>query len=124
MSSLKELFDRQQPGPWQKFWPQPCIFLAWKLDSWHKPIPATPLSNPIAIVCISDTHSAQIKIPAGDLTQSGSFLDLQAAPTWLRAQTHPIKIVIAGNHKLLLDSAWDAHQVEGILVGAHSTGLG
>lgn len=66
--------------------------------------PATPLTNPIAIVCISDTHNAQINIPdgdilihVGDLTQSGSFLELRATLTWLRAQTRSTKIVIAGN---------------------------
>lgn len=113
MSSLKELLDRQRPRPWQKFWAQPCMFLAQTLYSWHKPVPATPLTDPVAIVCISDTHNAQFNIPdgdilihAGDLTQSGSFQELQAALAWLRAQTHPTKIVIAGNHELLLDSAW------------------
>lgn len=45
-------------------------------------------------------------VHAGDFTQSGSFQELQAALTWLRAQTHPTKIVIAGNHELLLNSAW------------------
>ncbi|KAJ5796809.1 uncharacterized protein N7518_005349 [Penicillium psychrosexuale] len=43
----------------------------------------------------------------GDLTQSGSFQELQDALAWLRNLPHAIKIVIAGNHELLLDSAWD-----------------
>jgi hypothetical protein len=85
------------------------------LYSWHRPIPALPLTNPpVAIVCISDTHNTQPNVPdgdilihAGDLTQSGSFQELQDALAWLRSLPHPIKIVIAGNHELLLDSAWD-----------------
>lgn len=95
--------------------PGPALrLLAWKLYNWHEPIPAPPLIRPVAIVCISDTHNAQINVPngdilihAGDLTQSGSFQEIQNALAWLRALPHPIKIVIAGNHELLLDSALD-----------------
>ncbi|KAJ5131836.1 hypothetical protein N7448_005994 [Penicillium atrosanguineum] len=114
MSCLHELVHRQRLGPWQNFRAQPYVFLARMLYSWHKPIPAMPLTSPIAIVCISDTHNTQTGVPdgdilihAGDLTQSGSFQELQDALDWLRALPHPIKIVIAGNHELLLDSAWD-----------------
>ncbi|KAJ5525838.1 hypothetical protein N7494_012488 [Penicillium frequentans] len=112
MTSLHSLLNRQRPGPWQKFQAQPCVFLAQVLYNWRKPIPALPLTKPIAIVCISDTHNTQPDIPdgdilihAGDLTQSGSFQELQAALSWLNALSHPTKIVIAGNHELLLDSA-------------------
>jgi predicted phosphodiesterase len=73
-----------------------------------------PLTSPVAIVCISDTHNTQTVVPdgdilihAGDLTQSGSFQELKDALHWLRALPHPIKMVIAGNHELLLDSVWD-----------------
>lgn len=114
MTSLHSLLNRQPPGPWQRFQAQPCVFLAQILYSWYKPIPATPLTKPIAIVCISDTHNTQPEIPdgdilihAGDLTQSGSFKELQTALAWLEALPHPTKIVIAGNHELLLDSACD-----------------
>ncbi|KAJ5671245.1 hypothetical protein N7507_000372 [Penicillium longicatenatum] len=111
MSSLHELLHRQRPSRWQDFQARPFIFLAQMLYSWHKPIPATPLTTPIAIVCISDTHNSQPTIPdgdilihAGDLTQSGSFQELQAALIWLNLLPYPTKIVIAGNHELLLDS--------------------
>lgn len=114
MSSLGELLHRQRPGPWQKFWDQPCVFLARKLYNWREPIPATPVTRPVAIVCISDTHNAQIGVPdgdilihAGDLTQSGSLQELQSALAWLRSMPHPTKAVIAGNHELLLDAALD-----------------
>ncbi|KAJ5784818.1 uncharacterized protein N7503_010030 [Penicillium pulvis] len=114
MTSLHSLFNRQRPGPWQKFQAQPCVFLAQVLYNWRKHIPATPFTKPIAIVCISDTHNTQPDIPdgdilihAGDLTQSGSFQELQAALDWLNTLSHRTKIVIAGNHELLLDSACD-----------------
>ncbi|CDM31440.1 Metallophosphoesterase domain [Penicillium roqueforti FM164] len=114
MSSLHELLHRQRPGRWQEFRARPCVFLAKMLYGWYEPIPATPLTKPIAVVCISDTHNTQtdvhdgdILIHAGDLTQSGSFQELQDSITWLRSLPHPTKIVIAGNHDLLLDSARD-----------------
>ena len=114
MSSLHELVHRQRPGLWQLFRAQPYVFLARTLYSWHKPILAMPLTSPVAVVCISDTHNTQIGVPdgdilihAGDLTQSGSFQELQDALGWLCALPHPTKIVIAGNHELLIDSAWD-----------------
>ncbi|KAJ5661550.1 uncharacterized protein N7477_009166 [Penicillium maclennaniae] len=114
MSSLHELVHRQRPGPWQRLRAQPYVFLARMLYNWHKPIPAMPLTRPVSIVCISDTHNTQTDVPdgdilihAGDLTQSGSFQELQGGLDWLRALPHPIKIVIAGNHELFLDSAWD-----------------
>jgi Icc-related predicted phosphoesterase len=110
MSSLNELLNRQRPGPWQKFWAQPCVFLAHKLYRWREFIPAIP-TNPVTIVCISDTHNAQISVPggdilihAGDLTQSGSLKELQEALNWIHTLPHPTKIVIAGNHELLLDA--------------------
>ncbi|KAI3232845.1 hypothetical protein DTO012A7_5102 [Penicillium roqueforti] len=114
MSSLHELLHRQRPGRRQEFRARPCVFLAKMLYGWYEPIPATPLTKPIAVVCISDTHNTQtdvhdgdILIHAGDLTQSGSFQELQDSITWLRSLPHPTKIVIAGNHDLLLDSARD-----------------
>ncbi|KAJ5701058.1 hypothetical protein N7488_008606 [Penicillium malachiteum] len=112
MSSLYELLHRQRPGRWQRFWTQPFIFLAQMFYRWHEPIPAMPITKPIAVVCIFDNHNAQIEVPdgdilihAGDLTQSGSWKELHAAIIWLGSLPHPTKIVIAGNHKLLLDSA-------------------
>lgn len=113
ISNVNEILHRQRPGLSQKFWAQSCVFLAQKLYSWHEPIPATPLTRAVTIVCISDTHNAQfsvldgdIPIHAGDLTQLGFLQELQNALAWIRALPHP-KIVIAGNHELLLDSALD-----------------
>lgn len=113
-SGLDELLARPRPNIWQQFIARPCVFLARKLYTWHQAIPAKPLTNPVSIVCISDTHNSQPKLPdgdilihAGDLTQSGSFKELQATLTWLRAQPHPTKIVVAGNHDLLLDAGRD-----------------
>jgi predicted phosphodiesterase len=77
--------------------------------------PPKPIINPVTVVCVSDTHNAQFELPggdllihAGDLAQSGSFQELQLAINWLRSQPHRHKIVIAGNHDLLLDATLDS----------------
>jgi Icc-related predicted phosphoesterase len=44
-------------------------------------------------------------IHAGDLTQSGTLKELQTSLDWLKTLPHQYKIVIAGNHDILLDSA-------------------
>jgi Icc-related predicted phosphoesterase len=45
-----------------------------------------------------------ILVHAGDLSQYGTFAEIQAQLEWLASQPHPHKIVIPGNHDLLLDS--------------------
>ncbi|KAK4869620.1 hypothetical protein LT330_006002 [Penicillium expansum] len=114
MSTLSDLLSRQPPTPWEQFLAQPCVFLAQKLYTWHQTIPAKPLTSPIAIVCVSDSHNRQPSLPdgdilihSGDLTQSGSLKELQATLNWLHAQPHRTKIVVAGNHDMLLDTARD-----------------
>ena len=64
----------------------------------------------IKVVCISDTHNTQPVLPdgdlllhAGDLTEWGSFDEMQSQLTWLSSQPHKYKVVIAGNHDVLLD---------------------
>ncbi len=59
-------------------------------------------------VCISDTHNASpggaFKLPkgdvlihAGDMTNQGTFSELQKALFWLEEADFEVKIVIAGN---------------------------
>lgn len=79
--------------------------------SLHDPGDGLP---PIRIICISDTHNATYPLPpgdilihAGDLTAHGTFDEVQAQLRWLSSQPHAHKIVIAGNHDILLDKACD-----------------
>jgi hypothetical protein len=72
-----------------------------------------PREDRIKVVCISDTHTATPHVPpadiflhAGDLTNFGSFVELQAQIDWIRSLPHKHKVVIAGNHDLLLDGAF------------------
>jgi 3',5'-cyclic AMP phosphodiesterase CpdA len=116
-TGLDELIRRPRPTAWQRFVRAPFRFLAAQLYSYHQRhhliIPA-PARDAVSVVCVSDTHNYQPRLPdgdilihAGDLTQSGSAQELEAALAWLRAQPHAHKIVIAGNHDQLLDPSRD-----------------
>lgn len=66
----------------------------------------------VRLVCISDTHSSHNLVPplpdgdilihAGDMTQYGTFEEADAVFAWINAQKHPHKIIIAGNHEIVL----------------------
>lgn len=72
--------------------------------------------QPLTLVCLSDTHNSKpaslpagdILVHAGDLSQFGTFREIQAQLTWLSTQPHRHKVVVAGNHDLLLDRAFVA----------------
>jgi predicted phosphodiesterase len=89
------------------------MFVAQKIyTTTRRPNVPEPIIKPVTVICISDTHNSQTDIPdgdilihAGDLTQSGSFDELQQTIDWLRRQPHQHKIAIAGNHDLLLDDS-------------------
>lgn len=75
------------------------------------PKPTSP--HPLKIICISDSHNKQPEVPpgdvlihAGDLTENGSFDEVQNQLNWLSSQPHKHKILIAGNHDVLLDEAF------------------
>ncbi|SCO77617.1 related to phosphoesterases [Fusarium oxysporum] len=112
-TDLDVLLNRPRPTKWQEFWSNPCIFLAHFLYTRRRIIHEPP-ANPISVVCISDTHNSQPHLPfgdilihAGDLTQSGSLGELKATIAWLNSQPHTHKVVVAGNHDLLLDQGCD-----------------
>ncbi|KAF2453600.1 Metallo-dependent phosphatase-like protein [Lineolata rhizophorae] len=75
-------------------------------------LPPPPVNlGSLAIVCISDTHNTRPALPdgdilihAGDLSQYGTFAEVQTQLDWLNSQPHKQKIVIAGNYDLLLDA--------------------
>ncbi|KAK4244289.1 Metallo-dependent phosphatase-like protein [Corynascus novoguineensis] len=119
-TGLDALLSRPRPGLWEQFLARPCIFLAHKLYTLRRTVPAQPLVGAVSVICVSDTHNSQPVLPnghvlihAGDLTQSGSLRELQEAVDWLRTQPHPVKIVVAGNHDLLLDTNCDGQRETG-----------
>lgn len=112
---MESLLERPRPSAWESFLRSPLLYLARKLYSARDIVPRRPISDSVTIICISDTHNSQAALPngdvlihAGDLTQSGTFSELQAALDWLKALPHAHKIVIAGNHDAVLDPSLDA----------------
>jgi len=64
------------------------------------------------LVLLSDTHGLHkdVQVPAGDVllhagdfSNRGKFFEVLEAANWLRSLPHTHKIVIAGNHDLLLE---------------------
>ncbi|KXJ90169.1 Metallo-dependent phosphatase-like protein [Microdochium bolleyi] len=130
-SGLESLLYRPPPTTWQLFLRNPCVFLAQAIYSWHLQragrIQERRCADEVSVVCLSDTHNMQCPVPdgdilihAGDLTQSGTFDELQATILWLRNQPHRAKLVIAGNHDLLLDNEYPSN---GNLGGRHHSEL-
>nr|POF27598.1 putative rhamnogalacturonate lyase c [Quercus suber] len=78
---------------------------------------ASTIQPLVRIVCISDTHNLRPTLPpgdllihAGDLTEWGTFDEVQTQLAWLASQPHPHKLLIAGNHDLLFDQEFlDRH---------------
>ena len=98
--------------PWQLFKRDPAVYLARWIHALQPPVnPQDPGSSSVTIICISDTHMAQPDVPdgdvllhAGDLTNCGTFEELQAHLDWLSSLPHRYKVIIAGNHGKLLDA--------------------
>jgi len=72
----------------------------------------------VRLVLVSDTHLRHPELPpgdllihAGDLTHSGKREELKRAAAWLRAQPHPHKVVIAGNHDFGLERDRDLERL-------------
>lgn len=78
------------------------------------------LEQPMAVrklrfVCISDTHMMHEKLTipkgdvllhTGDFTNHGSQDEVEAFAVWLAKQPHAIKIVIPGNHDMIMDQEY------------------
>ncbi|CEL09728.1 hypothetical protein ASPCAL12859 [Aspergillus calidoustus] len=122
--SLNALLNRpEQDSFWRRLLKSPATTLAKSLYALRGSLAPSPSSSPdesssssttpIHIVCISDTHNTTPSLPdgdilihAGDLTQSGSWCELEAQIAWLDAQPHRFKVVVAGNHEICLDSSF------------------
>lgn len=86
---------------------------AHRVNSSPPLLKKTPNRPSIRVVCISDTHNKNPTVPlgdvlihAGDLTENGSFEEVQNGLRWLSSQPHRYKVFVAGNHDVLLDEAF------------------
>lgn len=110
MATNTKLFRPPHPSPLERFLVSPILSLAKWLYIHQVPLlPPLPGSPPINVVCISDTHNKQPKLPpgdilihAGDLCVSGLKSEFAAQKTWLESLGYKYKIVIAGNHDVCL----------------------
>lgn len=108
--SLDALLHRSRPTWLQLFIVSPIKTLAKTLYSYRSWYYLPKPANSITVVCISDTHNRFPKVPngdllihAGDLSQGGTQQEVQRTLDWLKDEPHQFKVVIAGNHELLLD---------------------
>ncbi|MCJ1253565.1 hypothetical protein MMC24_001377 [Lignoscripta atroalba] len=107
---LDALLDRPRQPWWQRLLASPWRTLAKAL--YRLRIQTAKRSRQaITVVCISDTHNSQPKVPngdllihAGDLSQSGSVEEVQQQLDWLKSLPHPHKVFIAGNHDMAFES--------------------
>lgn len=112
MSGLEAILNRPRPSWISLFLQSPLKTQAKTLFSWRI-LEQRPQSDALTLVCTSDTHNSQPLLPdgdllihAGDLTQTGTFSEIQQTLDWLNRQTHEHVVVIAGNHDLLLDASY------------------
>jgi len=114
----RPLFPVRPSTPWEKFKASPFSFLArWLYEKRSPPLAVKPVEDPIAVVSVSDTHNLQPQLPdgdlllhAGDLTEAGTFKELQEQLDWLNNQPHRHKVVIAGKPKDFLSMIMWTHQ--------------
>lgn len=109
---LREKKDRPATGC-EPFLQTPLPYLATRLYQLRSQVynVVQHSSDSITIVCISDTHNTQpeladgdLLLHAGDLTENGTFDELQNTLEYLNSQPHRYKVAIAGNHDWLLDA--------------------
>lgn len=112
--ALDAIIHRKRVSWLQRFREAPCWTLAKTLYAQRQRIEKERVLHGgvlgITVVCISDTHNSQPYLPpgdllihAGDLTQSGTAEELQSQLDWINARPHRYKMVIAGNHDIVLD---------------------
>jgi len=77
-----------------------------------------PTMRKTRFVCISDTHNASpngaFKLPkgdvlihAGDMTNQGSFSELQKTVKWIEEADYEAKIIVAGIHFAIRNEVLD-----------------
>jgi Calcineurin-like phosphoesterase len=124
--SLNALTRRPAPSWLQLFFAAPCKTLATTLYACRPSYSATKPADAVRVVCISDTHGYFPDVPegdllvhAGDLSQGGARQEIQRTLDWLKDLPHAKKVVIAGNHDLLLDPERGGPAHEGTSLSWH-----
>ncbi|XWW99982.1 hypothetical protein V2A60_007998 [Cordyceps javanica] len=119
MAAARPSLPTWRPPPqsrWRRIRRNPAQFIAQHLYPYRATRELhNTAQDAVSVVCISDTHNTRPEVPdgdlllhAGNLTVGGSYVELQAQLYWLNTLPHRYKVVIAGNHDLLLDPAFVA----------------
>ena len=76
---------------------------------------ADPAPGRLRFVVMSDTHMQhrRLRVPAGDVlvhcgdfTNHGSLAEVADFAAWFTGQPHPVKILVPGNHDMIMDRAY------------------
>ena len=73
--------------------------------------------NKVTFVCLSDTHNrhrslcsplplADVLVHTGDFTNFGTYKEVRDFVQWFGNQPHPVKIVVPGNHDMIIDQQY------------------
>ncbi|OHF02445.1 metallophosphoesterase domain-containing protein [Colletotrichum orchidophilum] len=116
-SGLDDILNRPEDAIVDQLLSNPLSTIARYLNDFfpvsHPVVYVDDDDDAVTVVCISDTHNTQPRLPpgdilvhAGDLTASGTEKELQETLDWLKKQPHRYKVVVAGNHDLCLDEKY------------------
>lgn len=106
---------RLSRGSWQNV--GYAAFSWWeRLSDRSVSVEIPKLNNALRVVLLSDTHnchgkygtlkSGDILIHTGDCTNQGALKQLKVFADWFEAQPFDTKILVPGNHDMLLDAAY------------------
>jgi calcineurin-like phosphoesterase family protein len=72
--------------------------------------------NKLTFVCLSDTHNrhrdllklppADVLVHTGDFTNCGTYEEVEDFVEWFASQPHQVKIVVPGNHDMMLNESY------------------
>ncbi|CAE8682023.1 unnamed protein product, partial [Polarella glacialis] len=99
-----------------------CLFQLYSMGQAPPSLPLLVSANPgcCRFVCISDTHQCHDRLPplpagdvlvhCGDFTNFGSRDEVRKFALWMASQPHGLKLVVPGNHDMILDeNYYDAY---------------
>ncbi|KAF9878495.1 calcineurin-like phosphoesterase [Colletotrichum karsti] len=121
-SGLDAILNRPEETTWDRLLSSPLTTIAKYLYEFFPvsfPTPSPRGGGAVSVVCVSDTHGTQPRLPpgdvlvhAGDLSVSGKREEVRETVDWIKRQPHRFKVVIAGNHDLCLDEDGEEEVVD------------
>lgn len=104
------------------------LFQVFSLNTWslslqpsiinREPPPPSRYHKMLRFVCISDTHMqhesinlppGDVLVHCGDFTNHGTLLEVSSFAKWFKAQPHKYKVVLSGNHDMIMDQQYHSN---------------